>query len=260
MDDRKTSNENEDCKMDRHVLKPIAYVRSDYNQKFGIPRQANLVSGLEQAIVLEPGFRNMDALRGLTGFDYVWIIWGFSETAIDMEAEAPAWKPTVRPPRLGGGERMGVWATRSPYRPNSLGLSNVRVMRIELDGVPVDPYERGGMVNGELAVIVSGADMMNGTPVFDIKPYMPYSDSHPDARAGFTERSKDRLLQVEFPQHLLEMIDEDKREGLIQTLRLDPRDAYNKKSAYTYGLSFARYDIRFEVSGDTLTVSDVRRI
>ncbi|MBR0399709.1 MAG: tRNA (N6-threonylcarbamoyladenosine(37)-N6)-methyltransferase TrmO [Mogibacterium sp.] len=242
---------------DRFVLRPIAYVRSDYNQKFGIPRQANLVTELEQAIVIEPEFRNMDALRGLTGFDYLWLIWGFSKTALDMEAETVNWKPTVRPPRLGGEERMGVWATRSPYRPNSLGLSNVRVRRIELDGLTVDPYERRGMVSGELAIIVSGADLLNGTPVYDIKPYMPYSDSHPDARAGFTEHSRDVLLEVEFPEHMLELIDEDKRAGLIQTLRLDPRDAYNKKSAHTYGLSFADYDIKFEVTGDTLTVTAV---
>jgi tRNA-Thr(GGU) m(6)t(6)A37 methyltransferase TsaA len=242
---------------DRQIIRPIAYVRSDYNQKFGIPRQANLVDGLEQAIVIEPEFRNMDALRGITGFDYIWVIWGFSETSLDMDAEHVKWKPTVRPPRLGGDERMGVWATRSPYRPNSLGLSNVRIRRVELDGAMVDPDERKGMVSGELAVIIAGADMMNGTPVYDIKPYMPYSDSHPDARAGFTERSRDRFLQVDFPPSLLEMIDEEKRDGLIQALRLDPRDAYNRKSAHTYGLSFSEYDIRFEVNGDTLSVTDV---
>ncbi len=249
--------------MDKHVIKPIAFVRSDYNQKFGIPRQAGLAGELEQAVVIEPEFRNLDALRGLEGFSHIWLIWGFSRNALDMEADRVKWSPTVRPPRLGGSERKGVWATRSPYRPNSLGLSCVRLERIELDGRPImqkdqqDLTMRGGMVSGELAVIVSGADIMNGTPVYDIKPYIPYADCHPEAAGGFTDETEMPLLKVVFPEELLARIPEDKRAGLIRVLELDPRGAYEKQPGYTYGLSFGDHDIKFVVNGDTLTVTDI---
>ena len=286
--------------MDRYTIRPIARIRSDYNEKFGIPRQAGLVGELEQAVVIEPEFRNIDAVRGLQDFSRIWLIWGFSSNAVDMTADPVKWSPTVRPPRLKGKVRKGVWASRSPYRPNSLGLSNVRLLRIMLGGrvlydaaeesdepditaaagyteplqkssdagaaeaagtgarteyIP-DPDRLGGTASEELVLIVSGADMMDGTPVFDIKPYIPYSDSHPGACRGYTGVTDDRLTVV-FPEELLLRIDENKRRGLIRVLELDPRGAYEKKEGYNYGLSFADHDIKFTVSGRTLTVTDV---
>ena len=284
--------------MDKYTIRPIAHIRSDYNQKFGIPRQAGLVSDLEQAIVIEPEFRNIDAVRGLQDFSRIWLIWGFSRNAVDMTADPVKWAPTVRPPRLKGKVRKGVWATRSPYRPNSLGLSNVRLVRIMLgDRIlydaadetavsdPVhaagyageqntdhsserslntnegyeyiqDPDSFSGETNEELVLIVSGADMLDGTPVFDIKPYVPYADSHPDAGRGFTGVI-DELLAVEFPPELLGRIDENKRSGLIRVLELDPRGAYERQDGHVYGLSFGRWDIRFTVEGKLLKVTDV---
>ena len=244
--------------MDTYTIRPIAYVRSDYNEKFGIPKQAGLVDELEQAIVFTPDFANADALRGIEGFTRIWIIWGFSENAVDMTENPVKWSPTVRPPRLGGKIRKGVWATRSPYRPNSLGLSNVRLKRIMLGGRPLDDEESEG-INGELALIVSGADMMDGTPVFDIKPYMPYADSHPEESSGFSNGAVDELLEVEFPEDLLTLIDESKSRGLIKVLSLDPRPAYDKKDGNTYGLSFADWDIKFTVSGGVLTVTGIEK-
>lgn len=232
--------------MEKYCIRPIAHIRSDYNEKFGIPRQCGLVNELEQTIVFEPEFSNPDGVRGLEEFTHIWLIWGFSGNIVDMEAETIKWSPTVRPPRLGGNERKGVWASRSPYRPNSLGLSSVR-----LKSIGKDPE------SGRLTLTVIGADLRDNTPIFDIKPYIPYSDSHPDAGKGFTERTPDPDLDVVFPDVLLEQIDEDKREGLIHILRLDPRGAYEKKDGYTYGLSFSKWDIRFEVSGNTLRVTSV---
>ena len=220
-------------------------MRSDYNEKFGIPRQAGLVCELRQEIVIAPEFRNPDALRGLEGFSHVWLIWGFSETAFDMEKDPPEWYPTVRPPRLGGGVRKGVWVTRSPYRPNSLGLSCVKLESVE--------------TSGELKLIVSGADMMDGTPVYDIKPYIPYSDCKPEASGGFTDSVEEKLLRVEFPEELLSLIDEGKREGLIRILGMDPRGAYEKRPGYSYGLSFGNWDVKFTVEDDVLTVTGIER-
>lgn len=286
--------------MDRYTIRPIARIRSDYNEKFGIPRQAGLVGDLEQAVVIEPEFRNIDAVRGLQEFSRIWLIWGFSGNAVDMTADPVKWSPTVRPPRLKGKVRKGVWASRSPYRPNSLGMSNVRLLRIMLGGRVLydaaaesdepdmaaaagytepenrssdagaadaagtdtrmeyihDPDRLSGTTSEELVLIVSGADMMDGTPVFDIKPYIPYSDSHPGASRGYTEVTDDRLTVV-FPEELLLRVDESKRKGLIRVLELDPRGAYEKKEGYSYGLSFADHDIKFTVSGRTLTVTDV---
>ena len=246
--------------MDGYTIVPIAYVRSDYNEKFGIPKQCGLVTGLEQAVVIEPGFSNIDALRGIETFEYIWLIWGFSGNRMDMAADDLTWRPTVRPPRLGGEKHMGVWASRSPYRPNSLGLSSVKFLRIELDGQPVSSMDLSGPVRGELAVIVSGADLMNGTPVYDIKPYMSFSDCHPDAGDGYSAGAKDPCLEVEFPEELLAMIDENKREGLLQLLRLDPRDAYGRQSGSVYGISFADWNIRFIVEEEKLRVTEVTRI
>ncbi len=236
-------NHNQSQRRSEYTIKPIAYIVSDYNEKFGIPRQCGLVDELEQAIVFEPEFSNIDAVRGLEGFSYIWLIWGFSENVIDMSTEPVKWSPLVRPPRLGGNVKKGVWASRSPYRPNSLGLSSVRLERI--------------VFGSEVTLFVKGADLMNGTPIFDIKPYIPYSDSHPDARAGFTEGAKDDYLDVIFPDELLSIVDEERRDGLMKVLRLDPRGAYEKKDGHVYGLSFANWDIRFSVSGNRLSVIDV---
>ena len=240
--------------MNEYTIVPIAHIRSDYKEKFGIPKQCGLVTELEQAVVFEPRFSNMDALREIESFEYIWLIWGFSENMTDMAADDLKWTPTARPPRLGGNRRVGVWASRSPYRPNSLGLSSVRLHRVELGGRPVSPGDMSGFVKEELTLVISGADLMDGTPIFDIKPYLPFSDSHPDASDGYSKGSKDPHLTVVFPDDLLSAIDADKREGLLHALELDPRGAYEKKDGYTYGMAFADCDIRFTVNGDILTV------
>ncbi len=221
------------------VIRPIAVMRSDFPTKFGIPRQSGLVESLRSTIVFEPEYRNPDALRGLEDFSHIWLIWQFSE------AVRTDWTPTVRPPRLGGNTRMGVFATRSPFRPNSLGLSCVKIIGIE-------PTAENGTV-----IHVAGADLMDGTPIFDIKPYIPYGDCHPDALGGFTSTAGDFLLQVDFPQQLLELLPEDKREAALELLSHDPRPSYQAQSDRTYGLSFAGFDIRFTVENDVLRVKEV---
>ncbi len=225
--------------MNQISIQPIARMHSDFPTKFGIPRQSNLVENLRSTIVFEPQFRNADALRGMDGFSHLWIIWQFSE-AVRTE-----WSPTVRPPRLGGNTRMGVFATRSPFRPNNLGLSCVR-----FEGIETDP-ELGPVIH------VSGADLMDGTPIFDIKPYIPYADSHPDALGGFTDTAGAFLLQVNFPEELLALLPEDKREAAIGVLSHDPRPSYQRKPDRIYGLPFAGFDIRFRVEDDVLTVCEV---
>lgn len=220
------------------VIRPIAYMRSDLPDKFGIPRQSGLVQELRSTVVFEPEFRNADALRGLEEFSHLWLIWQFSKNA-----EKP-WSPTVRPPRLGGNTRMGVFATRSPFRPNALGLSCVRMLGLETT-------EQGTVIH------VGGADLMDGTPIFDIKPYIPYSDSHPDALGGFTDTAGDFLLEVDFPAELLALLPEDKRAAALSLLSHDPRPAYQHDPRRIYGLRFAGRDIRFRVEGKRLTVIDV---
>lgn len=217
----------------------IARMRSDFPSKFGIPRQSGLVEQLRSTIVFEPEYRNADALRGLEGFSHLWIIWQFSE------AVRPDWSPTVRPPRLGGNTRMGVFATRSPFRPNAIGLSSV-----ELLGVEHDP-ELGPVIH------VAGADLMDGTPIFDIKPYIPYADCHPQATGGFTDDAEDFLLKVDFPQELLAKLPAEKREAAIAVLSHDPRPSYQRKSERVYGLPFGGFDLRFRVAEDVLTVVEV---
>jgi len=217
----------------------IAKMHSDFPTKFGIPRQSGLVEDLRSTIVFEPEFRNPDALRGLEDFSHLWIIWQFSE-AVRQE-----WSPTVRPPRLGGNTRMGVFATRSPFRPNNLGLSCVKILGIE-------QTEKLGTV-----IHVAGADLMDGTPIFDIKPYIPYSDSHIDATGGFTDTADDFLLDVDFPTHLLEQLPQGKQTAAIGVLSHDPRPSYQRKPGRVYGLSFAGFDIRFTVEEKTLRVIDV---
>ena len=217
----------------------IARMHSDFPTKFGIPRQSGLVSQLRSTIVFEPEYRNPDALRGLEDFSHLWIIWQFSE-AVRQE-----WSPTVRPPRLGGNTRMGVFATRSPFRPNNLGLSCVEIVSIE------NTAQYGPVIH------VAGADLMDGTPIFDIKPYIPYSDAKPDAAGGFTVTAGEFLLQVDFPPELLMRLPQDKRQAAIGVLSHDPRPSYQRKPDRVYGLSFAGFDIRFTVKDDILTVCQV---
>ena len=217
----------------------IAKMRSDFPTKFGIPRQPQLVRELRSTIVFEPEYRNPDALRGLEGFSHLWIIWQFSE------AVRTGWSPTVRPPRLGGNARMGVFATRSPFRPNNLGLSCVKLEGIE------QTKDLGTVIH------VSGADLMDGTPIFDIKPYIPYADAHPEAIGGFTDTAGEFLLEVEFPADLLSLLPESKRTAAVGVLSHDPRPSYRRKPGRIYGLPFAGFDIRFTVEGDKLTVCEV---
>ncbi len=217
----------------------IARIYTDFPTKFGIPRQSRMVEELQGKIVFEPEFRNPEAVRGLEDFSHIWLIWEFSE------AKQTKWLPTVRPPILGGNIRKGVFATRSPFRPNSLGLSAVKLDKVEIDN------ELGSIL------YVSGADLMNGTPIFDIKPYIPYADSIPDAKGGFTEEVEKKVLKVIFPDELLKNIPQEKQNALVQVLALDPRPAYQDDDRRIYGLEFAGFDVRFSVDDDVLTVVDM---
>lgn len=222
--------------MEEISINVIARMHSDFATKFGIPRQSGLVEELRSTIVFEPEYRNNDALRGIEDFSHLWIIWQFSE------AVRQGWSPTVRPPRLGGNTRMGVFATRSPFRPNNLGLSCVQLLDAE-------HTEKYGTV-----LHVGGADLMDGTPIFDIKPYIPYSDCKPDASGGFTDQAADFLLTVDFPAELLKKLPEQKREAAIGVLSHDPRPSYQKNEERVYGLTFAGFNIRFMVRDKLLTV------
>ena len=220
-------------------IQVIARMRSDFPSKFGIPRQSGLVEELRSTIVFEPDYRNPDALRGIEAFSHLWLIWQFSE------AVRTGWSPTVRPPRLGGNTRMGVFATRSPFRPNNLGLSSVRLLGVE------HTTQFGTVLH------VGGADLMDGTPIFDIKPYIPYGDCHTDATGGFTDTAGDFLLEVNFPEQLLSQLPAEKRDAALAVLSHDPRPSYQRKPDRIYGLSFAGFDIRFRVEEDMLTVEEV---
>ena len=220
-------------------MQVIARIKSDFPTKFGIPRQSGLVKELRSTIIMEPEFRNPDMLRGIEGFSHLWLIWQFSANA-DKD-----WSPTVRPPRLGGNARLGVFATRSTFRPNFIGLTSVKFEGLE------QTKEFGTVIH------VSGADLMNGTPIFDIKPYIPYGDCHPDAAGGFTDTADSYLLDVDFPEALLCKLPEDKQEAAIGVLSHDPRPSYQKDSDRIYGISFAGFDIRFTVKENTLTVIEV---
>ena len=224
------------------TIQPIARMKSDFPTKFGIPRQSGLVEELRSTIVFEPEFRNPDTLRGIEGLSHLWLIWQFSE------AVRNSWSPTVRPPRLGGNTRMGVFATRSPFRPNSLGLSCVKLLSVEQTA------------NNGTVLHVAGADLMDGTPIFDIKPYIPYSDCHPAASGGFAETAGDFLLDVVFPEELLDILPENKREAVQAVLSHDPRPSYQRKPGRVYGLNFAGFDIRFMVENETLIVQAVEKI
>ena len=215
----------------------IARIHSDFPTKFGIPRQSALVPELKSRIVFEPEYRDENALRGIEQFTHLWLIWNFSESK--------GWSPTVRPPRLGGNTRLGVFATRSPFRPNPIGLSVVR-----LEGVERDP--KLGPV-----LVVSGADLLDGTPILDIKPYIPYADSHPDASGGFTEQTVSHHLDVDFPEELLQRVPPDKRAALTGVLAQDPRPSYQDDPSRIYGFPFAGMEVRFRVEGEQLTVIDI---
>ena len=222
-----------------YTLAQIAHIETDLSEKFGIPRQSGLVEELRARIVFEPEFRSPDAVRGLDGYDYIWLVWQFS-TVVQAGQDGTNWRPTVRPPRLGGNTRMGVFATRSPFRPNALGLSCV---------------ELAGVENGEL--IVRGADLLDGTPIFDIKPYLPYVDAYPDARGGFTDTTKEYALQVVCPDALLCKVPENKRAALSGVLKNDPRPAYQHDPERVYTLDFGCNKVKFTVDGDILKVVDI---
>ena len=221
-------------------MKIIARIRSDFPTKFGIPRQSGVVEGLKARIVFEPEYRDANALRGLEDFSHLWLIWQFSEAVRDT------WSPTVRPPRLGGNTRLGVFATRSPFRPNAIGLSSVKIEGIE-------PRAGEGTV-----IFVSGADLMDGTPIFDIKPYLAYTDSHPDASGGFTDETQWQETEVVFPNRLLELIPEDRRDGLLGVLRQNPCPTYKSGSDRVYGMEFGSFDIGFVYKDGKIEVISVK--
>ena len=221
-------------------LNPIAKMKSDFPEKFGIPRQSGLVKELQSTIIFEPEYRNSDALRGIEDFSHLWLIWQFSENI------RTNWSPTVRPPRLGGNARIGVFATRSPFRPNNIGLSCVELIGIE------HTQEYGTVIH------VAGADLMDGTPIFDIKPYIPYSDCKPNATGGFTDTTARNTLSVNFPTNLLTKLPREKQYAAIGVLAQDPRPSYQKDPDRIYGLPFAGYDIKFKVAEDDLTVVDIK--
>lgn len=224
------------------LIVPIAHIHTDFPKKFGIPRQSGLVQGLEGMIVFQPEYREPEALRGIEGFSYLWLIWQFSQSI------CKEWSPTVRPPRLGGNKRVGVFASRSPFRPNSLGLSCVKLESVNLHHPDLGPV-----------IYVSGIDLMDGTPIFDIKPYVSHGDSRPEAKGGFSAQVKDYELEVEFPKRWLQLIPEEKRTPLIQVLAQDPRPAYQKDPKRTYGFVFAGMEIKFTVEGKMLRVEKVEK-
>lgn len=221
------------------TIRAIARIHTDFPAKFGIPRQSGLVPELRGEILFEPEYRRPEALLGIEEFSHLWLLWEFSE------AKRGSWSATVCPPRLGGREKRGVFATRSPFRPNSIGLSCVKLEQVVLEG------------EGAPKLIVSGADLLDGTPIYDIKPYLPYADAHPEAAGGFGQAHREDGIMVVFPEVLLRRLPGDKREAALHVLQQDPRAAYNKQPDYCYGMEFAGFDIRFTVENDTLTVRDV---
>ena len=220
-------------------MKTIARIHTDFPTKFGIPRQSGIIPSLQGRIVFEPEYRIPEAVRGLEDFSHIWLLWEFSEAVRD------SWSPTVRPPRLGGNVRKGVFATRSPFRPNPIGLSSVR-----LEKVDIDP-------NLGPVLYVSGADLMDGTPIYDIKPYIAYTDSHPEAISGFASTPAEFLLKVEFPEEMLKKVPENQRESLISVLAHDPRPQYQDDPERVYGMAFADLEVKFKVDGMLLNVVEV---
>ena len=222
-------------------MRVIAKIRTDFPTKFGVPRQSGIIESLKGTIVFEPEYRKPEAVRGLEDFSHLWLIWEFSE------AKRDTWSPTVRPPRLGGNTRKGVFATRSPFRPNPIGLSSVRLDRIEIDS------KLGPVLH------VSGADLMDGTPIYDIKPYIVYTDSHPEAVSGFATKPAEYLLEVDFPEELLQKVPEAQRDSLIAVLEHDPRPQYQDDPDRVYGMGFGDLEIKFKVQQTKLTVTEVGR-
>ena len=220
-------------------MKVIAHIHTEFPTKFGIPRQSGIIKTLQGTIVFEPEYRNPEAFRGLEEFSHLWLIWEFSE------AKRDTWSPTVRPPRLGGNARKGVFATRSPFRPNPIGLSSVKLERVEIDA-------KFGPV-----LYVSGADLMDGTPIFDIKPYIVYTDSHPDAVSGFASKPANYLLEVDFPEELRLGIPETQQESLMAILAHDPRPQYQDNPDRVYGMTFGDHEVKFRVDGNKVTVTEV---
>ena len=220
-------------------ITPIAHIRGDFPEKFGIPRQSGLVEELTATIVFAPAYRDPSALRGLEGFSHLWLIWEFSQT------RQGRWSPTVRPPRLGGNKRLGVFATRSPFRPNPLGLSCVRLLKVGRD-------DESGPV-----LLVAGADLMDGTPIYDIKPYLPYADCKPEALGGFAAQPKGADLAVDCPAAVLAAVPDDKRTALLAVLAQDPRPQYQNDPDRVYGMTFAGLEVKFRVAGDRLTVTEI---
>lgn len=220
-------------------IKPIAYIHTDFTEKFGIPRQSGRASSLMGKVVFEPQYRNPDSLRGLQGFSHIWLIFDFSQ------AHRDTWSPTVRPPKLGGNKRVGVFASRSPFRPNSLGLSCVKLEQIQKDGE-----------NGDV-LIVSGVDLLDMTPIYDIKPYLPLTDCRPEATGGYSEKKENCYLDVIFPPQLLEKLPPAKRDGAVECLMEDPRPGYQNDADRVYSMKYAGYDIHFKVENDVVTVIGV---
>jgi tRNA-Thr(GGU) m(6)t(6)A37 methyltransferase TsaA len=220
-------------------MKVIAHIHTDFPTKFGIPRQSGIIASLQGRIVFEPEYRNPEAVRGLEDFSYIWLLWEFSKAVRDT------WSPTVRPPRLGGNVRKGVFATRSPFRPNPIGLSSVRLEKVDID-------PKLGPV-----LYVSGVDLMDGTPIYDIKPYISYTDSHPDAVSGFASKPAEFLLQVDFPEDLLIKVQPELRKGLIEVLAHDPRPQYHDDPERIYGMAFGGMEVKFKVDESQLTVVEV---
>ena len=222
-------------------MKIIAHIETDFPEKFGIPRQSGLVRELTGRIVFEPEYRSKDAVKGLDGYDYIWLLWQFEGT------ERATWSATVKPPRLGGNEHVGVFATRSPFRPNNIGLSSVHLDKVELT-------EEGPILH------VSGIDLRNQTPIYDIKPYLPHVDSHPDAKSGFAGEVKDYELAVIFPEELLRVFPSEKQKAIVEVLKQDPRPSYHNDENRKYGVSFAGYDVHFTVKDQVLTVFEVVKL
>ena len=223
-------------------MKIIGHIHTDFSSKFGIPRQSGLVPKLKGIISFEPEFRNPQAFKGLEEFSHIWILWKFSKS------EKEHWSATVKPPRLGGKKRMGVFATRSPYRPNDIGLSSVRLEKISFD-------EKMGPM-----LYVAGADLLDGTPIYDIKPYIAYTDSHPDAEEGFAGTVKEKELQVDFPEELLSKFPKEKHDAILGVLSQDPRPAYDTDETRLYGVEFAGFDVRFTVTGELLKVKELIKL
>ena len=223
-------------------MKVIAHIHTDFPTKFGIPRQSGIIASLQGKIVFEPEYRITEAVRGLEDFSYIWLLWEFSKAMRDT------WSPTVRPPRLGGNVRKGVFATRSPFRPNPIGLSSVRLERVDID-------PKLGPV-----LYVSGADLMDGTPIYDIKPYIAYTDSHPDAVSGFASTPAEYLLEVDFPEELLQQVSENQRESLIEILAHDPRPQYQDDPDRVYGMEFGGMEVKFQVEEMRLKVVEIKKV